>query len=83
MKRDISIYKAQGIADGEIPSVTINLDIPFPKHSTTESAIMTHEINAVALAEILYRTLPGGTLDRLTAILLRKKATNLVVPFGG
>jgi hypothetical protein len=74
------IYKAQGLRGDEVESVTIVLEEEFPDFETQGESIKSFDDTSDRLAEVLVKTLPGGTLDRLIGKLLLKTATSLIVP---
>lgn len=48
---------------------------------TLKDAMEVHRAQAKELADALYHTLPGGTLDQLLREMLERKASQLVVRF--
>lgn len=82
--KTINIHKYSPIADAEAESVTIVIDtaVPdLPAGGDWEQHARTYfEEQAATLADALFETLPGGTLDRLLAEFLRRKAALFVVP---
>ena len=81
--RTIAIFKAQpAISSEPVGSVKIVIDDPFPDvhgPGSVAKANAIHEEQGKKIAEVLCSALAGGTLDALTAELLRRKATSLVV----
>lgn len=73
------IHRAQEVGDQIIDPATIVIKQPFPHFETLQAGEIQHQRNAEKLADILCRTLPGGTLNRLTAELLKRAAGALVV----
>ncbi len=74
------VYKAQGIGKTVVESTTIIFDREFPNPISLDDAMKLHGDAADRLADVLCNTLPGGTLDRLIAKLLERKASALIVP---
>ena len=60
--------------------MTIVLDEEFPNRHDLSATMRVHEEEGRKLAEVLTDTLAGGTLDALTAELLRRKSVSLIVP---
>ncbi len=81
--KKIEIFKAQGVGGEEIESAEIVLEHPMPSYDATEIAMNTFDLQAERIANLLFDTLPGGTLDRLIGKLLMRKATSFVVPLFG
>lgn len=82
--RTIRINKYSPIADAGAESVTIVIDTAVPDlligGDWEQHARTYFEEQAATLADALFETLPGGTLDRLLAEFLRRKASMFVVP---
>lgn len=80
----VNIFKAQRIGQHMIVgSVTIVIDEELPEQKTIEDNEAIFQKEAFTLADALLKSLPGGTIDRLVAELLRRKATSFVVPLFG
>lgn len=80
-------YKAQDLASHIVEPVTIIIEEPIPSQdpalplSQAKIAYLdAFNDNADRLADVLCKTLPGGTLDRLIANLLERRASMLIVP---
>jgi len=88
--KTVAIRKAQGIGEREIESVTIVIEQAMELASLTAQARSSdlrevelarfYQLEAERLGEAIWDTLPGGTLDRLIAYLLTRKASLLAVP---
>ena len=82
--KTINIHKYSSIAEVEAESVTIVIDTAVPDllsgDDWEQHARTYFEEQAATLADALFETLPGGTLDRLLAEFLRRKASLFVVP---
>ena len=77
--RRVTVYKAQGVDDDtDVWSLAIEAVEPFPKTSSIAETDRLHAENAGMVADALLSTLPGGTIDRLLALLLARKASSLV-----
>ncbi len=78
------IYKAQaqGIGDKEIISLSIEFakEIPYGDPEENEKLF---EDQGRYLEKLLYSVLPGGTYDRLLGEMLRRRASKLIVSYGG
>ena len=73
-------YKAhRTLPDDEVEERQIYIEGEFPDGASLESAAATFEANAADLEDALYRSLPGGTYDRLLGRMLERKATHFVV----
>lgn len=79
--RTLQLRKAQGFGgDGSGPdSVTLVLQDEFPSCRTLESAMELHTNDATALEAALHATLPGGTYDRLFAVMAQRKVSHFIV----
>ena len=85
--RSVRIRTAQPIGDRVVEPVTIELLEPWPDYrQSIEASGSLDDLRrafaeeASALADVLCKTLPGGTLDALTAELMRRHASLFVVP---
>ncbi len=66
MSRQIEIYKAIDTVRTEpVESLVILCDKPFPEIKSLEESRKMHGLQAKALADALFKTLPGGTLSAL------------------
>lgn len=82
--RTFNIYKAQTIgAHMTVDSTNINISEELPEYEATVEYEAIFEKEALTLAGALLSALPGGTIDRLIAELLRRKATSFVIPLFG
>lgn len=76
----VPIYRAQAIQGRAEPfPLTIEIAERFPSNLSPEAGEAAHELDARALADALWRSLPGGTLDRLFAELARRYVSRLRV----
>jgi hypothetical protein len=76
----INIFKAQGIGTKTVDSRILDISVELPPFESLTKTIAEFESQALLLADALCETLPGGTLDRLVAELLKRKATSFNVP---
>jgi hypothetical protein len=74
----IPIFKAQGIGTKTVDSRVIDISAELPPFESLNKTIGAFESQALLLADVLWETLPGGTLDRLVAELLKRKATSFI-----
>lgn len=77
----LNLWRAQSVGEDVSPETIIMIKDPFPRLGIEESD-MAHEDGAEKLANALWRSLPGGTVDRLLAKLLLLTASSLVVARG-
>lgn len=82
--KTISVWKASGIEEDEIESVTliVNNEVPsFNGYSDYESIYRdVFDSDAATIVDFLVTTLPQGTVDRVLARLCAKKASLFVIP---
>lgn len=74
--RTVNIYRAQPVGDHEAERVTICIHYPLPDVSSQHPG--THDefaAEATKLADALWASLPGGTIDALIAEMMRRRAT--------
>lgn len=77
----IIISKASPIGpDQGIPDTCIEIIGTLPDMADLEKAGWYYDQQAQEIEEALYRSLPGGTYDRLVGRLLARKATHFRVP---
>lgn len=80
MTRTTNVHKAQPtIAAEPVRDVGIYVNKELPSFKTLAEAEAAFARDAEAIADELQGSLPGGTLDRLVAILLMRKASSLIV----
>lgn len=65
--------------DGMKPRATLVIDQAHPSAEPLDGVAM--QADAELVVDVLFATLPGGTLDRVVAELLRRKATDLTVTY--
>jgi len=82
MPTEINIYKAQGIANTEVPSATIIMETEIPARNL-EAADTLFLDDATTTESLLYNTLPGGTYDQLLGLMLKRKASHFIIAHGG
>lgn len=79
----LHIYKAQATGGEAVDDVQISIQEPIPRMCSLDAATGTFSKDAEALEAALYRSLPGGTYDRLLGKMLERKATHFVVSHQG
>lgn len=78
----VDVHQAQPVAkDLPVANVTIDIRRPVPELPVgdVERYDNLYQQDATAIADALFASLPGGTLDRLIAIMLTRKASHFVV----
>lgn len=75
----IQVCKAEPIGSEHVSSVSINVCKLQPRYSTVEDAAVFFNREADTLEAALYRSLPGGTYDRLLGKMLSRKASHFRV----
>ncbi len=80
MSTIVSVRKAQQGNDVRpIPGVMIEISSPFPNGLPPHEARTLHRHEAKKLADALFNSLPGGTLDRLIVEMAHRKVSDLRV----
>jgi len=81
----LDIAKASPVGNEEVESVYIQIETEKTPPSTgtgwQENYENFYTKQAESLANALCSSLPGGTLDRLTGTLLKRRGCMLMVPF--
>ncbi len=78
MKKIVKTYKASG---GQTVSIIIERPVPSGKDLDWLKLQQTRfQAEAEIIADALFAGLPGGLLDRLTAELCKRFASDLIVP---
>lgn len=77
--RGTFVYKAQALQGQTIPDMILSATKPVPETKTLEESADVLLADAQKIVEALKGSLPGGTLDRVAALLLLDKASGLVV----
>jgi hypothetical protein len=83
---EVNIYKAQGHGEEIVEGVIVFIDQELPKQNERTLLSVLDEMfsdQAEKLESALWRSLPGGTYDRLCGLMLKRKASHFVVPLGG
>lgn len=79
--KTIRLYKAQPISGNNFAhSVTLVFDEEIPTSPTLQEAQKLHQQQAEKLAEVLFKTLAGGTVDALLVEMLKRKASLFIIP---
>lgn len=79
---DVKVHRAQPVGQQSIPRTTIVVDETMPDVSSADRLRAMVDImdeDAQAIADALFNSLPGGTLDRLTVLFLQRKISHFVV----
>ena len=76
----INLYKAKGFRDKPIESATIHIHREIVDFVFLGEARKIYQNEALALAEILFATLPGGVIDALLVEFLTRKRSLLAIP---
>lgn len=79
----VKIYKAQGIDEEEVESLLIEFSEEIPRPSDLKEGDDVFEQDGIALEHSLYHVLPGGTYGGLLREMLKRRASQLVVSWGG
>ena len=72
--------KANKTAGKEAPSVNIKITKEFGEPATLIECADLQQEQAQRLCDVLLACLPGGTVDRLLAELMKRKSSLLTVP---
>ena len=71
----VRVFKARPVGEKPVDDMEIIADITLMRDRTEEMM----QLDAANMATALTAHLPGGTIDRLTAILMKQAASRLVV----
>lgn len=75
-----TVHKAQPIGGTtEIPELEIKTSSTVPNSIRFDELNKLMDRDAQAIVDDLYRSLPGGTIDRVLAKLMARQASSLVV----
>jgi len=80
MTKQINILRASSIGTHEPLSVIINVTEQIQDAGTLQQHRELFKDQAKGLADALFGSLPGGTMDELIAELMRRRASLFVVP---
>lgn len=85
MVNRVNVYRAQPLGD-RVPDMCIATNGVMPDSTakgtaTLEEGMTIFKRQAKELADALYASLPGGTLDQLLREMLERKASQFVVRF--
>jgi hypothetical protein len=79
----IVVAKAQPtVKDEPVVDASIVIDQQMPEFTDLDRAAAFYEEQAQMIEHLLYKTLPGGTYDRLAVAMLRRKASHFRVAYG-
>lgn len=73
--KEVKICKADPIGETEIQPVTIIVNGILPGPEGGEELEITYDLDARALANALFYSLPQGTFDRLIIKLMKRKTS--------
>lgn len=75
----LKIYKASPVGGRTVPDLVLLVEDEIPSLSSLEDQDRLYEEQATLLADALGASLPGGTIDRLFAVLALRRASSLRV----
>lgn len=81
----VSIKKAAPLGRGAVESVTIVIDKVIDEYRTKsyEELDKSFSDQAGKLEEALFSAIPGGVYDRILGLMLKRKSSHFIVPYGG
>lgn len=80
--KTVNIFRAQGVGGEGVDGVTINIHQPM-LDVPTEKARAFFLSEGAALAEAIWTSCPGGTVDACIEALLRRRASlTIAAPLG-
>ena len=77
----MDIYKAQPIGDQAVPNLLIKAEKTCPEMNLLGQARALYDIQGKRIADALFASLPGCTLDSLLIEMLNRKRSLLKVKF--
>jgi hypothetical protein len=78
---DVCLRRAQPVGTKSAPVVHIAIEKELADIETLQEARATYLTEALRLADGLYASLPGGTLDALLYVLMERKASLFAVAY--
>ncbi|MGZ8220008.1 MAG: hypothetical protein ACXWT0_00020 [Methylobacter sp.] len=76
------LKKAQQLAGKFVPSICIEIETELDSDPLTIAECQDiYKSEAKTLADALYKSLPGGTMDALIVEMLTRKAFPLAIPY--
>lgn len=75
----VTVYGACPTGDQKIHRLDLSTSGPFPNDLTVIQATTAHKNDADCIANALWATLPGGTIDALFAEMARRSVSSLIV----
>lgn len=78
--RIVTAYKAQPVVS-PVPGVVIRIEHVLRNNPDGNGEVF--ESDAVAITDALFDALPGGTIHQLLIEMMKRTASELVVPYGG
>lgn len=80
--RHVEIHRAEGVLREDcVDEVTISIRHPIPDLADSAKARAFYASEGAALAEAIWASCPGGTIDALIAALLARRASLFRVTF--
>jgi hypothetical protein len=77
----VKLKKAQGVGGKYIPSFFIEIETELEAELTLEESRVIYQSEAKKLADALFASLPGGTIDALMVEMMTRKVSLLAIPF--
>ena len=80
----LRLFRASPIGDREVQQVTIEIHDEMPECNSTMTLTKYHQLHVqqgAALADVLFQSLPGGTIDELLAEMMVRRASLFRIPF--
>jgi hypothetical protein len=79
----VAVFRAQEtVSDEPVPTLELVAYEAAPNFPTLVEAGEAYERDAKTIADALFSSLPGGTIDRLLVEMLSRKASHFRVPYG-
>lgn len=75
----VSVFHASSTGSREVPALQIQATKPIPSMESLDEARELHATQAARIADALFESLPGGTVDALLVEMMRRKASILSV----
>lgn len=78
--KEVYLLRASPFGVNDTPELKITVEGKIPENLSIENYRELYAAQAKELADVLLKSLPGGTIDQLLAELLERKASLLRVP---
>lgn len=82
MDLNLRLLRAGAVGDNQAPSAKIIIDTTITDPPSLEAARTLFKRQAVVLADVLFASLPGGTIDALLVEMMARKVSLFTVPHG-